>query len=82
MAQAAGCGRQGEVVAGLREAMTMAGADGHGREAAAAPPLLAEYAGPLSVELFLPRFQDGNAYEVAREIRQKCEAIKGKAQVL
>jgi len=40
------------------------------------------YAGPLSVELFLPRFRDGNPYEIAREIRQKCEAIMGKAQVL
>ena len=40
------------------------------------------YAGPLSVELFLPRFRDGNPYEIAREIRQKCEAIMSRAQVL
>jgi sugar phosphate isomerase/epimerase len=40
------------------------------------------YSGSLSVELFLPRFRDGNPYEIAREIRQKCEAIMGKAQVL
>ena len=39
------------------------------------------YSGPLSVELFLPRFRDGNPYEVAREIRQKCEAVMAKAQV-
>jgi len=31
------------------------------------------YAGPLSVELFLPKFQKGNPYEIAREIRQKRE---------
>ena len=29
------------------------------------------YAGPLSVELFLPKFQQGDPFEVAREIRQK-----------
>lgn len=40
------------------------------------------YAGPLSVELFLPRFRDGNPYEIAREIRQKCEAVMSKARVL
>jgi len=40
------------------------------------------YAGPLSVELFLPRFSDGDPYEVAREIRQKCEAVMRRAQVL
>lgn len=40
------------------------------------------YTGPLSVELFLPRFRDGHPYEIAREIRQKCEAIMGRAQVL
>lgn len=41
-----------------------------------------EYAGPLSVELFLPEYQEGNPYEVAREIRQKCEAVMDKAGVL
>jgi 2-keto-myo-inositol isomerase len=40
------------------------------------------YAGPLSVELFLPRFQQGDPYEVAREIRQKCETVMNKAGVL
>ena len=40
------------------------------------------YAGPLSVELFLPKFQNGNPYEVAREIREKCEAVMSKAGVL
>jgi 2-keto-myo-inositol isomerase len=40
------------------------------------------YAGPLSVELFLPKFQTGNPYEVAREIRQKCETVMSKAGVL
>jgi sugar phosphate isomerase/epimerase len=40
------------------------------------------YAGPLSVELFLPKFRDGDPYEVAREIRQKCEAVMSKAGVL
>lgn len=39
------------------------------------------YAGPLSVELFLPRFREGDPYEVAREIRQKCEAVMRKARV-
>ncbi len=41
-----------------------------------------DYAGPLSVELFLPKFQQGDPYEVAREIRQKCETVMGKAGVL
>jgi sugar phosphate isomerase/epimerase len=40
------------------------------------------YAGPLSVELFLPKFRDGDPFEVAREIKQKCEAVMSKAQVL
>lgn len=40
------------------------------------------YSGPLSVELFLPKFRDGDPYEIAREVRQKCEAVMGKAQVL
>jgi sugar phosphate isomerase/epimerase len=33
------------------------------------------YAGPLSVELFLPRFQQGDPFEVAREIRQKAQRV-------
>ena len=40
------------------------------------------YSGPLSVELFLPGFRDGNPYEIAREVRQKCEAVMGRAKVL
>ena len=40
------------------------------------------YAGPLSVELFLPRFQQGDPFEVAREIRQKAEAVMRQAGVL
>lgn len=40
------------------------------------------YAGPLSVELFLPRFQEGDPFEVAREIKQKAEAVMRRAEVL
>ena len=40
------------------------------------------YAGPLSVELFLPKFQEGDPFEVAREIRQKAEAVMHKARVI
>lgn len=40
------------------------------------------YAGPLSVELFLPRFQKGDAFEVAREIKQKAESVMRQARVL
>ena len=39
------------------------------------------YAGPLSVELFYPRFQQGDPYTVAREIRRKAEAVIRKAGV-
>jgi len=40
------------------------------------------YAGPLSVELFLlPKFQQGDPYEVAREIRVKSEAVMRRAGV-
>ena len=41
-----------------------------------------EYAGALSVELFLPRFQQGDPFEVGREIRQKAEAVMRKARVM
>ena len=41
-----------------------------------------EYAGPLSVELFLPKFQQGDPFEVAREIRQKSEPVMRQARVL
>ena len=40
------------------------------------------YAGPLSVELFLPKFQQGDPFEVAREIRQKAEAVMRRARVM
>jgi 2-keto-myo-inositol isomerase len=40
------------------------------------------YAGPLSVELFLPKFQKGDPYEIALEIRQKCETVMSNAGVL
>jgi len=40
------------------------------------------YAGPLSVELFLPKFQQGDPFEVAREIRQKAELIMHQAHVM
>jgi sugar phosphate isomerase/epimerase len=39
------------------------------------------YAGPLSVELFLPKFQQGDPYDVAREIKQKAEAVMHQARV-
>jgi 2-keto-myo-inositol isomerase len=39
------------------------------------------YGGPLSVELFLPKFQQGDPYEVAREIRVKSEAVMRQAGV-
>jgi len=39
------------------------------------------YNGPLSVELFLPKFQRGDPFEVAREIRQKSEALMRRASV-
>ena len=40
------------------------------------------YSGPLSVELFLPEFQQGDPYEVARRIREKCEVVMRQARVL
>ena len=40
------------------------------------------YDGPLSVELFLPKFQQGDPFEVAREIRQKSESVMRQAQVI
>jgi len=39
------------------------------------------YAGPLSVELFLPKFQQGNPFEIAREIRVKSELVMRQAGV-
>jgi sugar phosphate isomerase/epimerase len=40
------------------------------------------YNGALSVELFLPKYQQGDPYEVAREIRQKAEGVMRRAGVL
>ena len=40
------------------------------------------YAGALSVELFLPKFQQGDPFEVASEIRRKAEAVMRQARVL
>jgi sugar phosphate isomerase/epimerase len=40
------------------------------------------YSGPLSVELFLPKYQKGDPYEVAREIRQKSESVMRRAGVI
>jgi len=40
------------------------------------------YAGPLSVELFLPKFQEGDPFEVASEIRRKSEAVMRQARVI
>jgi len=40
------------------------------------------YAGPLSVELFLPRFQQGDPFAVAQEVRTKSEAVMRAAGVL
>ena len=40
------------------------------------------YAGPLSVELFLPKFQQGDPFQVAREIRQKAESVMHQARVM
>ncbi len=42
----------------------------------------ASYSGALSVELFLPKFQDGDPYEVAREIKGKAEGVMRRAGVL
>ena len=39
------------------------------------------YAGPLSVELFHPTFRNGSPYDVAREIKRKCDAVLAKAGV-
>jgi 2-keto-myo-inositol isomerase len=41
-----------------------------------------DYAGSLSVELFLPKYTQGDPFEVAREIRQKSEVVMRRARVL
>ena len=40
------------------------------------------YAGPLSVELFLPKYQQADPFALATEIRQKAEAVMRQARVL
>lgn len=40
------------------------------------------YAGPLSVELFLPKFQHADPFDLAGEIRQKAEAVMRQAGVI
>jgi len=40
------------------------------------------YAGALSVELFLPEFQQGDPYQVARRIRESAEPVMRKAKVM
>jgi len=39
------------------------------------------YAGPLSVELLLPKYAGGDPFEVATEIKAKAEAVMKKARV-
>jgi sugar phosphate isomerase/epimerase len=41
-----------------------------------------DYRGPLSVELFRPRFQQADPFALAREIRRKSEAVMHAAGVL
>jgi sugar phosphate isomerase/epimerase len=38
------------------------------------------YHGPLSVELFYPRLQQGDPFEVCSEIRRKAESVMRKIQ--
>jgi sugar phosphate isomerase/epimerase len=39
------------------------------------------YGGPISVELFLPKFQEADPFELAKEIKLKCEAVFEQAGV-
>ena len=41
-----------------------------------------QYTGALSVELFRAEFVTGEPFQVAAEIRQKCETVMRQAQVL
>jgi sugar phosphate isomerase/epimerase len=41
-----------------------------------------EYAGPLSVELFGPKFQQADPFELATEIKRKAEAMMRQAHVV
>jgi sugar phosphate isomerase/epimerase len=40
-----------------------------------------EYSGSLSVELFLPQFQQADPYELARRIRERAEPLMRRAGV-
>jgi sugar phosphate isomerase/epimerase len=40
------------------------------------------YSGSLSVELFLPEFAQGDPYEVAKKVREKCAVVMRKAKVI
>jgi sugar phosphate isomerase/epimerase len=40
------------------------------------------YSGALSVELFLPEFQQTDPYEMAKRIQEKSEAVMRKAKVI
>jgi sugar phosphate isomerase/epimerase len=40
------------------------------------------YGGPISVELFLPRFQQADPFELAKEIKRKCETVFQQADVV
>ena len=40
------------------------------------------YSGPLSVELFLPKYQQADPFELAQEIRRKAEAVMRQARVM
>jgi len=40
------------------------------------------YAGPLSVELFLPKYQQADPFTLAQEIRQKAEGVMRRARVM
>ena len=40
------------------------------------------YSGPLSVELFMPKYAQGDPFEVAREIKTKSETVMRKAKVM
>jgi 2-keto-myo-inositol isomerase len=42
----------------------------------------AAYSGALSVELFAPKFQESDPFEVAREIKTKGEAVMRRARVI
>ena len=39
------------------------------------------YSGPISVELFLPKFQEADPFELAKEIKLKCETLFKRAGV-